>query len=454
MKHLKTGVTRWFVISAMLVAVALFAGCDKDDDDENTQHGPPPSSSYDASVAIGWSDFVYRMVKSEAIGPCPASRAYGYLGVAIYEGVVQGDPTRVSLGNQLIELGALPARSAGQEYHWPTVMNAAVGRVVETLFAASSQATRDSIAAYEAFWSATFESTVSADVFAASQSFGNQIGTALSEWSATDGFFTQVGANCTFTSPDGPQYWVPTPPQFAPPHEPCWGSLRTFVVGRNGGSLECDPPPPPAWSTDPTSEMYQAAYEVVTTQQSETAQDSAIAAFWADVPGVTGAPAGHWYAIAGDLCVQYDMNLAEAAECYARAAIALHDAFIQCWKAKYDWWLLRPVTYIQRYIDPDWNPSWPTPPFPEYTSGHSSGSGATSRALEGMMGGSCPFDDDTHVNRGFGVWHYNSLAEAAEEAANSRLLGGIHYTFGNTAGLVSGRCVGDQVNALTFRANS
>ncbi|MBK8127869.1 MAG: vanadium-dependent haloperoxidase [bacterium] len=325
---------------------------------------------------------------------------------------------------------------------------------METLFASRSQGARDSIAAYEAGWNDVFVATVGQEIFDASVAYGNQLAAELSAWSASDGISERVGANCTFQIPTGPQYWVPTPPSFQPPHEPCWGSMRTFVIGRAGSDLECDAVPPLPWSTDPNSEMYQAAMEVITTQANETPEDSAIAAFWADVPGATGAPAGHWYAIAGDLCEQYEMNLAEAAECYARASIALHDAFIQCWKDKYEYNVIRPVSYINNYIDPNWVPTWPTPPFPEHTSGHSSGSGSVSRALEGMMGTSCEFDDDTHEHRGFGVWHYSSLQEAAEEAALSRLLGGIHYRHGNESGLSSGRCIGDKVNSLTFRANS
>ncbi|MBL0061738.1 MAG: vanadium-dependent haloperoxidase [bacterium] len=456
MRSWKTRATRWLVLGALAVVAVLFVSCDKDDSDDSQPSGPvsAPASTYSAEVARSWSDFCYRMVKAESIGPCPASRVYGYLGVAIYEGVVQGDEDLVSMGGQLIDLPMLPQASSSHEYHWPTVLNATVAGMMENLFSGSSQASRDSISAFKAYWNTIFEATVEHEVFHTSEDFGAAIAAELVTWSSTDGFANTRGAACTFQMPTGPQYWIPTPPGFAPPHEPCWGSLRTFVVGRTGAEMECDPPPPPTWSTDPTSEMYQAAYEVMTTQHEETAQDSAIAAFWADVPGVTGAPAGHWYAIAGDLCEQYDMNLAEAAECYARAAIAVHDAFIQCWKAKYQYCLIRPVSYVQAYIDPSWNPSWATPPFPEYTSGHSSGSGAVSRALEGMMGTSCEFDDDTHEDRGFGVWHYSTLQEAAEEAALSRLLGGIHYTFGNQGGLTSGRCVGDQVNALTFRANS
>ncbi|MCU0904273.1 MAG: vanadium-dependent haloperoxidase, partial [Tabrizicola sp.] len=124
------------------------------------------------------------------------------------------------------------------------------------------------------------------------------------------------------------------------------------------------------------------------------------------------------------------------------------DAFISCWATKYKYNLLRPVTYIKRVIDNAWEPLLITPPFPEYTSGHSCQSGAASTVLTAVFGDSFAFDDETHVDEGLPVRSFPSFAAAAEEAAMSRLYGGIHFRFGNEAGLAQGRAVGALAAAL------
>ncbi len=444
--------SKWTVLfaAAALGLLLMISGCAEDDDQSGT---PPPQSpgadTYGPETIRQWSDFCYRMVKADTVGPAPASRIYGYMGVAYYEAVVQGDSSRMSLANQLTDLTSLPQPDANAEYHWPTVLNATSAAMMQALFTGGPhQSTRDSIIAYEAYWNNILQGTVEQSVFTRSQSYGQALGAALVDWANADGY--SQNHNCSWTPPVGDQYWVPTPPAFKPAHEPCWGSMRTFTLERSGSDFECEPPLPYEFSTNPSSQFYQEALEVVTVQENETPEDSVIAAFWADVPGSTGAPAGHWWSISGLLSDQYDMNLAEAAECYARSSIAMHDAFIECWKVKYQFAVIRPVTYINRYIDSTWVPSWPTPNFPEYTSGHSSCSGACQIALEGLMGLSCAFVDHTHDYRGFAPRSYSTLSQAAEEAALSRLLGGIHYRNGNNQGLVAGRCVGEQVNQLGF----
>ncbi len=143
-----------------------------------------------------------------------------------------------------------------------------------------------------------------------------------------------------------------------------------------------------------------------------------------------------------------------AAETYAKVGIAVCDAFIACWDTKYRYNLLRPVTYIQRLIDPTWLPLLTTPPFPEYTSGHSVQSGAAFGVLADLFGDAYSFDDHTHDNRGLAPRHFNSFSAAADEAALSRLYGGIHFRPAIELGLEQGRCVADAVDELPMRRRS
>jgi membrane-associated phospholipid phosphatase len=148
--------------------------------------------------------------------------------------------------------------------------------------------------------------------------------------------------------------------------------------------------------------------------------------------------------------------LGTAVETYARVGLAVSDSFISCWHAKFDHNLIRPITYIQNMIDPNWNTpdiTDPviTPPFPEYTSGHSVQSGAAASVMTALFGDNYFFIDNTHVKRGLAARAYDSFYAAADEAAISRLYGGIHYRPAIEQGAVQGKCIGEKINALAWK---
>ena len=173
-------------------------------------------------------------------------------------------------------------------------------------------------------------------------------------------------------------------------------------------------------------------------------EQKAIADFWSDNPGQTGTPPGHWIALVSQIAREKRLSLARAAEAYARVGIAVNEAFICCWRTKYAIDLLRPVTYIRANIDSAWSPYGVTPAFPTYTSGHSTQSAAAATVLTDMFGVE-PLTDLTHRTHAqlphLGPRSFTSFQEAAEEAAVSRLYGGIHYAFDNNDGLEIGRQV-------------
>jgi hypothetical protein len=239
----------------------------------------------------------------------------------------------------------------------------------------------------------------------------------------------------------GPQYWVPTGP-VTNPLEPYWGALRPFALDTPDA---CKPAPPAEYSEEVGSPFYEEAYAVYEVGSNANDAEKEIAFFWADNPGQTATPPGHWVSVAGQLLITHDKNLADAAEAYALVGISVADAFVSCWDEKFRSNLLRPITYIHRVIDANWTTLIPTPPFPEYTSGHSVNSGAAAVALTRIFG-DIPFTDATHVEQlGLPERYYSSFYEAAEEAAISRLYGGIHYPMGIEAGVTQGYCVGQNV---------
>jgi membrane-associated phospholipid phosphatase len=249
----------------------------------------------------------------------------------------------------------------------------------------------------------------------ASFAVGQQIGARIVERGRTDG----SAATWTGTPPVGPPYWVPTPPAFVyPPLEPLAGTWRTWNL--TSGS-QFRPGPPPVYGS---LAFTVALLEVYLVSKNLTPEQKQIATFWADGPG-TATPAGHWNRFAIDLVATTGWSARRTARLFAALNTGQADAFIACWDAKYTYWSLRPITAIRRLIDPAWSSYIVTPPFPSYVSGHSTTSGAASAALAAFFPASAA-----------------QLRAMAEEAAVSRLYGGIHFSSDNSAGLTLGRRVG------------
>jgi hypothetical protein len=404
------------------------------------------TGDYPSDVANDWIATSYDVVKTEALSPPLASRIYGYESVALYEAIVGGMPNNQSLSGQLNGLKNVPQVNPNLEYHWPTVANHALARVLYLLFEGRPNAQATILAKMDEI-DRSFKGTVDNGVFQRSANHGKMVGRHIYNWSKKDGFATR---STSYTPCTDDYCWQPTPPGFLPALEPGWGQLRTFVMA-DGGSA--DPGDYPAYSEDPASEFYAAGLEVYNTVNNLTAEQQTIANYWGDGPGVTGTPPGHSMAITRQVIEQQGFDLAVAAEGYARAGISVADAFICCWWCKYNYHLMRPVTYIHRVIDPSWLPYLTTPNFPGYTSGHSTQSGAWAQAMTDYFG-NIPFTDHTHDSRGFAPRSFNTWFEAAEEAAVSRLYGGIHFTFDNDNGLTGGIMIGQTVTGLNWTATA
>ena len=141
-------------------------------------------------------------------------------------------------------------------------------------------------------------------------------------------------------------------------------------------------------------------------------------------------------------CQKAGLSPKQSAEAYACLAITIADAFISCWDEKYRSLVIRPETYINKYIDGEWLPLLQTPPFPEYTSGHSVLSSASAVMMTKLFGDNFSFADSTEVEFGIPVRHFTSFKQAAQEAAISRFYGGIHYMPSINNGLDEGQKIG------------
>lgn len=406
----------------------------------------PTADNYSSKMVRDYYGLSLHLVKSTTgFTPPVASRAFGYMGLALYESTVDGLPGMTSLSGKLYWYTLPAPLQQHGELHWPTVANNAMAAIMDSLFSNCSAQNRDSIYWLRDSYNLAFEGTLPGAVYAESRDHGNAIAAHVLAYSKTDG-----GHLCQFNNfptsyvpPVGEGLWVQTGAQTA--LQPYWGLNRPFIMEDTLAGII--PDGPPAYSSDASSEFYAYAYQVYDTRLNLSAEDSTIAEYWGDGGG-TVTPPGHSISMLGQVLRAENADMATAIRAYAQLGLALSDAFLACWRTKYIYNLLRPITYIRANIDSTWSPLLATPPFPEYVSGHSSQSGAFSAVMTDLFGDYYEFTDSTHGTNYGGPRHFLSFQEAAEEAMVSRLYGGIHYQFGNEDGFQLGHAVGSNMNAL------
>jgi hypothetical protein len=399
---------------------------------------------FNSDVPVAWFNLAYDLVQAEQISPPVAARIFGYLGIALYEALVPGMPGYQSLVGQLNGLQVMP-EPADHVYHWPTVANSVLATTLLGLLNSDLNSTQSAIHALKEEFNQAFKPSLPPGVFTRSLHHGFTVGHGILIWAGMDGY--EFFNDCDYMPPEGDGMWVTTPPTLSPALQPCWGKLRPFVLSQ---SSDCSPTPPPSYSELPEADFYQEALEVFQVVNNLTPEQLEIAMFWADNPGETGTPAGHSISILNQILIQEESSLDTASEAFARVGISLADSFIACWETKYEYNLLRPVTYIHQVLGyEDWTTPVVTPPFPEYTSGHSVQSGAVAQVLTDMFG-EMAFTDNTHASRGFASRNFENFLDFAQESAISRLYGGIHFRSAIELGLEQGQCIGEKVNQIMF----
>jgi hypothetical protein len=398
------------------------------------------------------------VVVYDIMSPPQASRAYAYASVAAYEAVRHGDPAYRSLGGQLAELGEVPLPDG--PIHPPLAGVQAFLQVGRAL--TFSQERMDSVLAELQQRSRTM-GVLPADVFERSVAYGDAVARHVLGWSRGDRFLQRI-AQPKYTVLEEPGRWVPTPPGYMDAAEPAWGTLRPFTLD---SASQFMPARPPRYDMTEGSRFYEEAHEVYEVGLGLTEEQRIIAEFWNNNPytmHVRGhamyatkkkSPGAHWMALIRVFARQANADIVRSAEAYALTAIAIHDGFISCWDEKFRSSVVRPETVINQFFDEEWQPLLQTPPFPEYTSGHSVISSAAAAVLTARFGPDFAFTDSTEVRHGLPVRAFASFEEAAREAAISRLYGGIHYRAAIENGMEQGRKVGEHVlHRLQTRART
>jgi hypothetical protein len=404
-------------------------------------------------VLRSWYKVVLELVRhTPTYSPPVASRSFAYLGVTAFEAVASGSTEMQSLSGQLNGLKIVPTRVSGATYDESIVVHAAMADAIHNYFGNTGPTGQHVMATVQAKLQAKISTDVPTDVVSRSEIYGRSIAEHVLAWSKDDGgaVVENMGFPMQYELTAGTAHWVPTSliAQQQKPLLPNWGKNRTFAMPTGAA---CALPAPPEYSEDRNSEFYMQALEVVQAKQNLTDEQKTIARFWSDDPMLSPTPPGHWISIALQILERDKVGLAKSADVLARLGIAEADAFIGCWNAKYQYDLLRPVTYIRRVMDPKWEPLIITPPFPEYPSGHSTQSGAAAAVLTQMFGEDFAFEDATRHGDGLKPRAFKNFWAAADEAGISRLYGGIHFRAAIDRGLEQGRCVGAFTNALRTR---
>ncbi|HEA31008.1 MAG TPA: phosphatase PAP2 family protein [Leeuwenhoekiella sp.] len=401
----------------------------------------------------------------DIFSPPVASRIYAYSNIAAYEAMRTDTSHYKSLTGQVRELTPVPepTDTLGLNHRLASIV--AFYEVGRTLIFSEDRITLFCDSLYRNWEEMNPES------FKTSKAYGLQVAEHIKKWMAKDNYAQTRTMPKFAVRTDDKSRWQPTPPAYMDGIEPNWDKIRPFVIK---ASDQFKPVPPPLFSMEKGSPFYKEMIEVYEVgsnmhDQGEGSARVAKAQFWDCNPYVSThkghlmfatkkiTPGGHWIGITKIACRKAKASFEKSVEAYTETSIAMADGFISCWDEKYRSNLIRPETVINKYIDENWTPVLQTPPFPEYTSGHSVISGAAAVALTRIFGDNFSFNDDTETPYGLPIRSFNSFNEASSEAAMSRLYGGIHYRAAVEVGLKQGRELGNYVInhlQMTIQENS
>lgn len=404
------------------------------------------TNTFDASLAINWTNLQLRLIKSTPGYASPvAARSLAYTSLALYESVVYGLDDYQSLTGQISGLTKLPVPDSTKEYSWGLAANAAISTLIKELYATTNDNNKASIDSLRRVSETALKTGITnQQIIERSINFGADIAKAIWDYSKTDG--GNEGWNNNFPTsykvPVAIGSWEPVSNQKIP-LLPFWGKNRNFSSLNNAVS----PLEPIAFSFKENSTMYNAAKEVVTIGKTLTADQKASANFWADA-SIT--PAGHSFSVANIALKKDKAKLDKAVEVYIKLGLALNDAYIASWKAKYNYNLMAPVTYIRQAIAPAWSPLIITQPVPSYTSDNATSSGASAEILTSIFGDKYAFTDNTYQ----GILPdrtFKSFDEYTNEATLATLYGGVQYRMANENGQKNGKEIAKNILKLNFR---
>ena len=406
------------------------------------------TNDYHASV-----DKVIEVMIHDIFSPPVASRVFVYPNIAAYEIMRLKHQDFNSLSGVLPEMKPIPKPKDTTDLNYEVAALVAHMELSKKLIFSEDkiETFRDSL--YIAW------QKINASSFETSKSYGLEVAHTIGEWMDKDNYKQTRTMPKFSVFSDDESRWQPTPPAYMDGIEPHWNKIRPFAID---SASQFKPVPPPAFSMEEDSDFYKELKEVYDIsleidEKGDESEEVQIARFWDCNPYVSITrghlmfatkkitPGAHWIGITKIASRKSNFDMMKTIYAYTMTSIGIADAFISCWDEKYRSNLVRPETLINKYFDDNWKPILQTPPFPEYTSGHSVVSGSASTVLTTIFGDNFQFDDDTEVPYGLPIRSYKSFNLAANEAAISRMYGGIHYRQACDVGLEQGRDLGNKV---------
>jgi hypothetical protein len=262
-----------------------------------------------------------------------------------------------------------------------------------------------------------------------SMTLGIKIAKEIITWSVGDGGDNAFNENFPedYSPPECLSCWTRTTPGYLTSLLPQWGKVRWMLPESSSTYSGFEPP---VFSTDTSSLLYKDALRLLQNSKEIDPKYEIIAEYWDDSPGYSGTPSGHFFSLARCLSKQKKLDLIRSIQLYAKLGIAMNEAYIAAWELKYNYHFIRPITYIQRYIEPQFNTRLATPPFPEYPSGHSYQSASGGEVFKHFFGDDIAFIDSTNSSRddiNGTPRSFTSFSELVQEVSMSRFYGGIHF---------------------------
>ncbi len=402
------------------------------------------------------NDLLINTVMVDFFTPPVASRIYAYPNIAFYECIRLDDPALGSLSGKLNGLGNLPAPPANIKID--NFIAAAVS------FSYTAQSLVGSEYKLES-WRQHFIDSVlfgksNAELVKNSLLYGKLVADSVFAWAKRDNY-NQSRAMPRFTLSTEPGTWQPTPADYAQAIEPFWNTIRPYTLS---SPAQFSPKEKLPFSLKKNSSFYKTMMDVYEMGKKLDTTQKAIAKYWDDNPNVSVnmghlnyfihkiSPGGHWLMITKQACEEKNETVSRSSLAYTLTSIALFDAFISCWDEKFKTNLIRPITVINDHIDKNWQPYIQTPPFPEFTSGHSVTSNAAATVLTALFGDNYKFTDKTEIPFGNDIRRFNSFYEAAYESSMSRVYGGIHYAETARISVIQGKEIGAHVIKTLYPA--
>lgn len=381
----------------------------------------------------------------DIFSPPVATRIYANTSIALYEAIRFNDEGSASISAKLKGFEPMPVPEKGKTYNFSI---AAIQSFCETAKKVTFSAPE--ITKYQDSMIAVYASGLDEEVVKQSIAFGQQVADVVAKRLGKDNYKETRGFDRFEVKTDDETRWVPTLPDYADGLEPHWPKMLTMAIDTSS-QIQADPYP--AYSKDTTSDFFKEMKEVYTISKNRTDEQTDITLFWDDNPFVSQhkghvmfqdkkmTPPGHWMAITQKACKIKSANDVTSAKAYAYTSVGMYDAFISCWYVKYSTVRIRPQTAIQRLLEEKWTSFIQSPPFPEYTSGHSTVSSTAAEMLTHLFGDGVAFTDSSELEYNLPVRSFKSFREAALEASVSRVYGGIHYRSGCEGGSKQGKKV-------------